>query len=290
MMSPADREFTYLSPDGLALFCREYRPQAPQGTVVCLPGLTRNSRDFVALAQHLSDRYRVLTPDLRGRGQSQCDPDFRNYHPKVYHRDIAKLLAEQVQGRAVIVGTSLGGILAMLLAAPVVDAAVAEGIAGIVINDIGPELAKEGATRISTYVGVREAPRSWEEAVAQAKTYYADAYPDFGDADWLAFAQAFHREREDGSIVADYDPAIGDAVRATSSRTFDLWPVWASIKVPMLAVRGARSDLLSVATFARMLREKPGLVCIEVSNRGHCPQLNEAGVREGIDEFLAEVF
>jgi pimeloyl-ACP methyl ester carboxylesterase len=284
-MSATYREFTYASPDGLSLFCREYSGPAPRGTVVCLPGLTRNSRDFVAVANRLAPRYRVLTPDLRGRGNSPWDPKHANYHPTVYYQDIVKLLTDEVRGRAAIIGTSLGGILAMSLAAYAPDR-----IAGIVVNDVGPELAPEGIARISSYVGVRPTPGSWSEAAEQAKANYANAYPDFNDADWLAYAKAFYREREDGTVVADYDPALGDALRATAGRTFDMWSVWAAIKVPVLLVRGARSDLLSVATYDRMAKEMPGLVRFEVPHRGHVPQLTEAGLPEAIDEFLAGIF
>jgi pimeloyl-ACP methyl ester carboxylesterase len=290
-MSNVYRELTYPSADGLALFCRDYEPVSPRGTVVCLPGLTRNSRDFVKIAEHLADRYRVLTPDLRGRGRSQWDASpLTNYHPAVYQRDIVKLLTDEVPGKAAIIGTSLGGILAMSLASTAVDPAVAARIAGIVVNDIGPELAKEGAKRIAGYVGKRVAPRTWPEAVEQTKEYYAETFPDFDDAAWLGHVKALYREREDGTITADYDPAIGDAMRATSSRTFDLWDVWKAIEVPVLAVRGTRSDLLSAATFDRMLAEKPGLARVELANRGHAPQLIEPDALAAIDAFLARLF
>jgi pimeloyl-ACP methyl ester carboxylesterase len=278
------REFNYTSQDGLSLFCRDYAPPAPRGTVVCLHGLTRNSRDFVRLAEHLAERYRVLAPDLRGRGLSQWDTKLENYHPKIYCSDVLKLIAEEVQGRAAIVGTSLGGIIAMLL-----GASAADRLAGIVVNDIGPELANTGATRISGYVGVREAPGTWSAAVAQIKAAYANAYPDFDDATWMTHAKATHRELEDGRVVADYDPKIGDAVRATSSRKFDLWDVWRAIGIPVLAIRGTLSDLLSAETFDRMRQEKPGLVRIEVPNRGHAPVLTEPPVLGGVDAFLARL-
>jgi pimeloyl-ACP methyl ester carboxylesterase len=252
---------------------------------VCLPGLTRNSRDFTVLAKELSSQYRVLTPDLRGRGNSPWDASIANYHPTVYYPDILKLLTDEVREPVAIVGTSLGGILAMSLAAMSPDR-----VAGIVLNDIGPELAPEGVARIGSYVGVRAAPGSWPEAMAQVRANYGQAYPDFEDADWLAYARASHRERDDGSVVADYDPSIGAALRATSDRPFNFWPVWTTIKQPVLAIRGARSDLLSAATFDRMLAEKPDLVRIEVPNRGHVPLLNEPGVLAGIDTFLAAVF
>lgn len=283
-MNPVYREFTYAAPDGLSLFCREFSPGTTARTVVCLPGLTRNSRDFTALARELAQRYRVLTPDLRGRGYSQWDVKISNYHPAVYYQDVLKLLADEVPEPAAIIGTSLGGILAMSLAATSADR-----VAGIVLNDIGPELAPEGVARIGSYVGVRAPPGSWLEAAAQVKSIYGHAYPDFDDAHWLMYAKASHRERDDGTVVADYDPGIGEALRATSGKPFNLWPVWASIKTPVLAVRGARSDLLSEATFDRMLAEKPDLVRIQVPNRGHVPLLNEAGVLAGIEAFLAGV-
>jgi pimeloyl-ACP methyl ester carboxylesterase len=283
-MTHVYREFKYAAPDGLTLFCREYAPEDPARTVVCLPGLTRNSRDFTALARHLAERYRVLTPDLRGRGQSQWDTKIANYHPTVYYQDIVKLLTEQVQQPAAIIGTSLGGILAMSLAAYSSDR-----IAGIVLNDIGPELAPEGVARISSYVGARAVPGSWAAATEQAKANYGQAYPDFEEANWIAYAQASHRERDDGMVIADYDPGIGEALRATSGKPFDMWSIYAAIRVPVLAIRGTRSDLLSVATFDRMVTEKPALVRIEVPNRGHVPLLDEPGALAGIDAFLGGV-
>ena len=284
-MSHTYREISYTSQDGLALFCREYAAAQPRGTVVCLPGLTRNSRDFTALATHLAARYRVLTPDLRGRGNSQWDPQLTHYHPKTYYQDVLQLLSDAVNGPATIIGTSLGGILAMSLAAMAADR-----VAGIVLNDIGPELAQEGVARIAGYVGVRGAPGTWENAVEQVRTNYGLAYPDFTDADWLAYARASHRERDDGTVIADYDPAIGAALRAAPGGTLDLWPMWAAIQKPVLAIRGSRSDILSAATFDRMLQEKPMLVRIEEPNRGHVPLLNEPAVLAGIDAFLAGIF
>lgn len=277
------REFRYRPEDGLSLFCREYAPPRPQGTVICLHGLTRNSRDFGRLAKHLGETYRVLTPDLRGRGASEWDPKLENYHVKVYYQDIVRLITDEVTGRLAIIGTSLGGILAMNLAVH-----VPFRMAGIVMNDIGPELASTGLTRISGYVGTREAPGTWAAAVAQLKVNYAHAYPDFDDEEWMAYAKASHREREDGHVVADYDPAIGTAVRASSSK-FDMWPLWAQIAVPVLAIRGTLSDLLSAETFERMAKEKPDLIRIEVPNRGHTPLLTEPHVLARIDKFLADV-
>ena len=229
------REFTYTSADGLTLSCREYSPPAPAGTVVCLPGLTRNSRDFTALATHLADRYRVLTPDLRGRGRSQWDSNPANYHPGTYYQDILKLLAEFTSGRVAIIGTSLGGILAMLLAST-----ASQRVAGIVLNDVGPDVAPEGLARIRQYVGGSPAVGSWQEAAAQVKANYGAALPDLTDERWLAYARASYREQADGKLTADYDPRIGDALRTASGTPADLWPLWPTLAaMPVLAIRGA---------------------------------------------------
>jgi pimeloyl-ACP methyl ester carboxylesterase len=278
-----NHEFTYTSADGLALFCREHSPQAPAGTVVCLPGLTRNSRDFTVLASHLADRYRVLTPDLRGRGRSQWDPNAANYHSGIYYQDVLKLLTEFTTGRVAIVGTSLGGILAMLLAST-----ASQRVAGIVLNDVGPEVAPEGLARIRQYVGSSPAPDSWQEAAAQAKANYGQALPDLTDEQWRAYARASYREQADGRIIADYDPGIGDALRTASGTPADLWPLWPTVAaMPVLAIRGALSDILTAAIFDRMLREKPDLLRAEVPRRGHAPLLDEPEALKAIDSFLA---
>ncbi len=280
-----EREFTYQSDDGLSLFCREYGDAAAR-TVVCLPGLTRNSRDFMALARHLGPRYRVLSPDLRGRGLSQWDPKPEQYNPMVYYRDVQKLLNEKLTQPAAIIGTSLGGILAMSLAA-----FAPQKIAGIVLNDVGPEIGAEGLARIASYVGLRPAPATWSGAVAQTRANYGVALPDLNDADWEAYARASFREREPGRIVADYDPAIGNLVRAGAAAPADMWPLWAALATkPVLVIRGSTSDILTPATLARMRREKPDLSAVEVPDRGHVPQLNEPVALAAIDGFLARLW
>jgi pimeloyl-ACP methyl ester carboxylesterase len=286
-MSARYRKLTWKSHDGLELFCREYAPAGePRGTVVALPGLTRNSRDFAPLAERLATRYRVLTPDLRGRGRSQWDPNPANYHPGIYYQDVLKLLAEQTQGQVALIGTSLGGMLSMFLAA-----GAPERVAGIVLNDIGPEVAPEGLARIGGYVGRRGAARTWAEAAAQAKANYAVALPDLTDENWLAYARASYREQPDGTIAPDYDPAIGDALRNGPGTPTSFWPTWAQLaRTPALAFRGETSDILSAATFDRMLAEKPDLLRVTVRGRGHVPLLNEPQVLEGLDPFLERLF
>ena len=279
-----DRYFT--SADGLRLYYRDY-PAAESGRlpVLCLPGLTRNCRDFEDTALRLQRTRRVLSPDLRGRGRSQHDPNFMNYHPGTYLGDLARLLADAGVGRVILFGTSLGGILSMLIAAttPRLPAAV-------ILNDIGPEVAPEGLSRIAGYVGKHRPVGSWPEAAAQMRSMYGVAMPDAGDADWLAFARRSYTELN-GVPVLDVDPGVGEAVRAAPAGAApDLWPVFAAlVPLPTLAIRGELSDVLSQATFDRMLREKPDLQRLTVARRGHPPLLDEPECVAAFEAFLARL-
>ena len=279
-----DRYFT--SADGLRLHYRDY-PAAEPGRlpVLCLPGLTRNCRDFEGSALRIQKTRRVLSADLRGRGRSQYDPNFLNYHPGTYVGDLARLLADAGVEKVILFGTSLGGILSMLIAA-----GTPQVPAGVILNDIGPEVAQEGLQRIASYVGRHAPVRNWAEAAAQMRTMYGVAMPDASDADWLAFAQRSYSE-VNGVPVLDVDPGVGEAVRAAPAGAApDLWPLYAALKsVPTLAIRGELSDVLSVATFDRMQREKPDLRCLTVARRGHPPLLDEPECVAAIDEFLAEL-
>jgi pimeloyl-ACP methyl ester carboxylesterase len=282
------QERYFESADGLSLYYRDYRPaeESDRLPVLCLPGLTRNSRDFEALALRLQRAgRRVLTPDLRGRGRSQHDPNWSNYQPTTYLGDLAALQAAAGAERVVVVGTSLGGILAMLIAATRPAA-----IAAAVLNDVGPEIAPEGLQRIARYVGRHNPVGSWEEAAAQARATYGLALPDLTDAQWLAFARRSYVE-VDGVPCLDMDPMIGEAVRAAPSGAApDLWPVYGALRpLPALAVRGELSDVLSEATFDRMALEKPDLRRVTVARRGHPPLLDEPECILAIDGFLSDL-
>jgi pimeloyl-ACP methyl ester carboxylesterase len=267
------------------LYYREYPvPGTDRLPVVCLPGLTRNSRDFESLALRMQRAgRRVLAPDLRGRGRSQYDPNWTNYHPGTYLGDIEALQAAADAERVVVVGTSLGGILAMLIAATRPTA-----IAGAVLNDVGPEIAPEGLQRISKYVGRAAPVASWEEAAAQTRATYELALPDLTDEEWLAYARRSYVEVE-GQLRLAMDPMIGEAVRAAPAGAApDLWPVFGALTpLPALALRGEFSDILSEGTFERMGREKPDLRRVTVRRRGHVPLLDEPECVDAIDEFLA---
>lgn len=270
--------------DGLQLYCREYGGAHRNGpAVLCLPGLTRNSRDFERLARALSNRWRVLTPDLRGRGRSEYDPQWRNYQPLTYVADIGELLQQRGEARVVVIGTSLGGLIAMLMAA--MNPA---SLAGVVLNDVGPEIDPTGIARIAGYVGKLPAVRTWEDAAAQARLVNGASLPDFTDDDWNGFARAAYRDDGAGSPLLDMDPKIGDAMReAPGGAAPDLWPLYGLLAtVPTLSIRGETSDILSAATFATMLRRKSDLRTLQVPSRGHAPTLDEPVCRAAIREFL----
>ncbi|HEX9207787.1 MAG TPA: alpha/beta hydrolase [Steroidobacteraceae bacterium] len=276
----------YASADGLRLYYRDYAAgEAGRLPVLCLPGLTRNSRDFDHVARRIQSRRRVLCADLRGRGRSQHDPHWQNYQPVTYLQDIGRLLADAGVERVVMFGTSLGGILSMLLAAT-----QPRLVAAVILNDIGPEVDPAGLARIASYVGRHAPARNWDEAIAIVRATYEIALPGLTDEQWADYARRTYTE-VDGVPRLDVDPNIGEAVRAAPAAAApDLWPVFAALRpIPALALRGATSDILSRATFDRMQAEKPDLVRVEVPNRGHVPQLDEPEAVAAIDAFLARV-
>ncbi len=276
--------YWFESHDGLSLFSRVYAgPSAGAPVVVCLHGLMRNSRDFEDLAVQLAKRYRVIVPDVRGRGLSARDPKSENYQIPVYLKDLEMLLSGLGVERAAIVGTSMGGLMAMVLAAM-----QPARVGRIVLNDVGPEVDPAGLARIRGYAGKSTPVRTWAEAAAQLRAVFATAWPGIEAARWEVLAHRSHRATPSGSIEADADPRIGDVVRESASAAPDLWPLWRALeRVPMLVLRGALSDVLSEATVARMQREKPDLQAVTVANRGHAPLLDEPESLAAIEAFLA---
>ena len=274
------------SADGLRLYYRDYAPEAPgRLPVLCLPGLTRNSRDFEHVALRLRRERRVLCADLRGRGRSQHDPNWQNYHPGTYLGDIGRLLEHAGVERCIFFGTSLGGILTMLTAAT-----QPQRIAAAILNDIGPEVDPAGLARIASYVGRYPPARTWPEAVATVRSTYEIALPDLTDEQWADYARRSYSD-VDGVPRLDMDPNIGEAVRAAPAAAApDLWSVFAALaSVPTLVLRGASSDILSSATLERMQAAKPDLARVEVPNRGHVPLLDEPEAVAAIDTFLARL-
>ena len=281
----ASSEYWFDSPDGLRLFSRVYAgPTAAAPVVLCLHGLMRNSRDFDDLAKHLAAHYRVVVPDVRGRGMSARDPNFNNYQIPVYLNDLLWLCAGLGVERASIIGTSMGGLMAMVLAAM-----QPQLVRGIVLNDVGAEVDPRGLERIRGYAGKSDPVRSWDEAVAQVRGIYGPAWPGLSDERWEKIARLSYRANAQGVPEPDADPLIAEPLRDTNKAAPNLWPVWGGLaKVPILAIRGANSDILSAATLERMQREKPsGLKALTVANRGHAPLLDEPECLTAIDEFLA---
>jgi pimeloyl-ACP methyl ester carboxylesterase len=274
---------------GLRLHYRDYAGAADMsGTpVVCLPGLTRNCRDFDALAPYLaaSTGRRILAPDLRGRGGSDHDPEWRNYRLDVYVRDLAALLDAAGVARVVIIGTSLGGLVGMFFAS-----GFGERVAGLVLNDIGPELEVAGMLRIATTVGTAGPVTSWEAAAAEVQAANASAFPDFGAADWMRFARRIYREEAAGRIVRDFDPNVGRAVREPSGPVPDFWATFAALReLPMICLRGELSDLLGERTVQRMTELHPLMQFASIPRRGHAPTLDEPQSRAAIDRFLSSL-
>ena len=277
-------EYWFDSQEGLRLFSRVYAgPSAGAAVVVCLHGLMRNGRDFEDLAPHLAARYRVIVPDVRGRGFSARDPNFNNYEIPVYLNDLLLLLTGLGVGRARIIGTSMGGLMAMVL-----GVMQPQLVAGIVLNDVGAELDPQGLERIRGYAGKSAPVRSWEEAVADVRGIYGSVWPGLSDERWQRIARLSYRANAQGVPEADADPLIAEPFRDPKTGAPNLWPFWGALaKVPILAIRGAQSDILSAATLARMQREKPDLRVLEVADRGHAPMLDEPQCLAAIDEFLA---
>jgi pimeloyl-ACP methyl ester carboxylesterase len=275
----------YAAADGLQLFYRDWPGAADALPVLCMHGLTRNSADFIELAGHLAPRHRVIAPDVRGRGRSGRDPDWRNYHPAFYTGDMWRLLDELRIGRVALVGTSMGGIMAMLMAVQ-----QPQRVAAIVLNDIGPAVDPAGLARIAAYAGVATSPRDWREAEAQMRARYGEALPGMDDAFWHRYTRRSFREGANGAPEPDYDLAIANRFGDDGGdATEKLWQLFAQIRQPLLVLRGERSDILSAATVARMAQLHPGLRAVEVRGRGHVPLLDEPEVLAALDALLADL-
>jgi pimeloyl-ACP methyl ester carboxylesterase len=278
------------SADGLRLHVREYGGgSAERLPVVCLPGLTRTTEDFdvlaTALAADADAPRRVLALDYRGRGLSDYDRDPKNYALPVELADVIAVLDALTAAPAVIVGTSRGGLLAMLLAAVRPDA-----IAGAVLNDIGPVIDPAGLMRIKSYVGKLPQPASFEEGAKLLLAISGGQFPDLTDADWLAAAKRGWREK-DGGLERTYDAGLAHNL---SAFTFDqpmptMWPQFEALaQRPVLTVRGVNSDLLSAETVAEMKARAPAMETLLVPGQGHAPLLAESDVIAAIAQFVGK--
>lgn len=280
---PAYENLYWSSADGLRLHARDY-PGGADGRppVLCLPGLTRNVRDYEGLAARLAGDWRVIVVEFRGRGESAYAKDPMSYVPLTYVEDVRTLLAEQGIGRFVAVGTSLGGIVTMLLAAG------GAPIAAALLNDVGPEIDPAGLARIRSYVGKASSFPTWMHAARAVADTNADVYPDWRIEDWLAMAKRLYRLTSNGRIVLDYDLKIAEPFRVPGNETApDMWPVLTALRhTPTLIVRGERSDVLSATTAARMAASLDEAELVTVPGVGHAPTLTEPALRAPIDRLL----
>lgn len=281
----AFRERRITAQDGLSLYLRDYgNPISAHPPVLCLGGISRNSRDFEALAPHLAANRRVVCPDYRGRGRSDYDSDWNNYHPKVYLSDALDILTALDLHRAVVIGTSMGGLLAMALAS-----ARPGAISAVVLNDIGPVIDPAPIARIKSYLGADQRPADWDEAIAVLKRNFQHGGMTDRDA-WLTFAKRIYREDADGGLRHDFDPGILSQFKSASSKPITLWPAYrALLKFPVLAIRGDLSDILTPETFARMTAEKPDLITLTLGGVSHAPLLDEPETVSAIDDFLSRL-
>ncbi len=272
----------FTTSDGLSL---AYSDEGEGLPVLCLPGLTRNGADFDELAAALGGRYRLIRLTLRGRGASDRDPDPANYNVAVEARDVVELLDHLGLGRVVVVGTSRGGLIAMMLAATAKDR-----LAGVLLNDVGPELAPEGLANIMSYLGVEPKARSFEEAAAALKARMGKQFPGLPDAKWLSLAERWFDAAPDG-LTLNYDPRIRDGLAAQAEKPpVDMWPLFDALEgVPLAVVRGMNSDLLTAETLAKMRARRRDLIVAEVPDRGHVPCLDETEAQAALAALVARV-
>lgn len=279
-----DRHWT--SSDGLRLHFREYSGDSSRPPVLCLPGLTRNARDFEDLAARLAGRWRVLCPEMRGRGDSNYAKDAMTYQPLQYLQDVEALLAQEAIDRFVAIGTSLGGLLTMLL-----GIAGPDRIAAAVLNDIGPEVSPAGLDRIRGYVGQGRNFETWMHAARALQESSGDVYPDWGITDWLRHAKRIMVLGTGGRIAFDYDMKIAEPLEAPASATpqVDMWPMFDALaKRPLLVLRGETSDILEDGVAATMAT-RPGVELVTIPRIGHAPTLDEPESVAAIERLLSRV-
>lgn len=279
----------WTSRDGLRLHYRDYPAKDGPGSagrpaLLCLPGLTRNARDFEALALRFAGEWRVISPEMRGRGDSAYAKDSSTYNPFQYVDDVNHLLDAAGVERYVAIGTSLGGLMTMILAmnAP-------ERIAGAVLNDVGPVLEPAGLARIGGYVGQGRSYPTWMHAARALEEVQGVAHPHYRIDDWLALAKRLMVLSSNGRIVFDYDMKIAEPfARPNPAAQPDLWPGIENLAgKPVLLLRGALSDLLSPQTLQRMRAALPGSEAVTLPGVGHAPTLDEPEAVAAIERLLA---
>lgn len=271
--------------DGLKLHYRDYSGSPEKTPILCLHGLTRNSRDFAEFAELRSPDRRVIALDFRGRGLSDYDPEPQRYVPLTYAGDVLALLDDLGIEQAIFVGTSLGGLVTMA-----VGVVAPQRIAGTILNDVGPDLSMEGLDRIRTYLGKDVRFSNWDEAARAiaANNHYLPV--SHGPSEWVKMAKRVCRE-DGGEILFDYDMAIAAPFETEGEAPdIDLWPLFAILaQKPLLVVRGERSDLVSAAALEKMHAAAPLMQSVTVPGVGHAPMLDEPEAVAAIDAFLVSL-
>ncbi|MBK6704991.1 MAG: alpha/beta hydrolase [Caulobacteraceae bacterium] len=281
----------HLTRDKLQLYARDYAAASGPARlpVLCLHGLTRNSADFAEIAVRLSSGgRRVLAPDMRGRGLSAYDPQPMNYVPQVYADDVLAWLDALGIAKAIFIGTSMGGVITVALAARRRSA-----IAGAILNDVGPVASPEGLARIAGYAGKPVQIESWADAAAYARALNSDAHPDLDDSAWADFARRTFREDANGRPMLNYDPAIAVPIKAglLTVPPALAWRLFTRLAKgrPALLLRGANSDILSRETASKLHAKVRTIRVAEIANVGHAPLLTEPEAWRAICGFLAEL-
>ncbi len=278
----------FTSQDGLRLYARHYRaPASRRRPALCLAGLTRNSRDFHMLASYLSDPHNpqardVLCVDYRGRGRSAFDPNWRNYSLQVEMLDALDLLTITGVHEVAVIGSSRGGLIAMIMAClrPTV-------IGAVVLNDIGPVIEREGLLRIVAYVGRIPLPSTWDEATTLVRDLNARAFPAIPEPHWAEIARQVFND-DHGRPMPGYDPQLAKATSVFEGPLPALWPQFDALgRIPTMAIRGELSDLLSEQTLSDMRLRNPDLVTFTVKGQGHAPLLRDRASLIAITDFLA---
>lgn len=284
-MNQANAGHYWTSRDGLRLHYRDYPGRPDRPPIICLHGLTRNGRDFETLAARLAGEWRVIVPDFRGRGRSDHDPVAEHYVPPTYAGDILQLMDLLKIEAAVFIGTSLGGLVTMAIAA-----FAPQRIAGTVLNDVGPQLDPAGLERIRGYVGRFARFDDWRSAAEHLAERNREVHPRYGIDEWERMARRICRQAPDG-ICFDYDMAIADNVLAPATGpAVDAWPFFRALShAPLLIVRGELSDLLSADTALAMAAAHPDSELVPVHGVGHAPDLCEPEAVAGIERLLSKV-
>ncbi len=278
-----DRYFTVR--DGLRLHYRDYPGENEGPPLLCLHGLTRNARDWAEFAEHYSPPHRVIVLEFRGRADSQHDPLPARYNPLTYASDVIELLDQLQAKQAIFVGTSLGGLVTMTVAAM-----APQRIAAAILNDVGPELGNAGLDRIRSYVGGDVRFNSWDEAAEAIAVNNGRVPARYTHDDWVRMARRTCRE-ENGEVRFDYDMAIALPFETSGAvPTIDMWPLFEALgRKPLLIVRGEVSDLLGATALEKMHAAVPDLQSVTVAGAGHAPMLDEPEAIAAIDAFLDKI-